>query len=69
MNTGSAVAWPNGGTPPIGNPVAARTVSASTREHAGAAAAAAPACASSSWLRAADVGEHDFAVDARRSGS
>ena len=30
-NTRSSVAWPNGGTPPIGKPVAARAESASTR--------------------------------------
>ena len=47
--TGSGVAWPNGGTPPIGKPVAARTVSASTRAHVAPPAAAA-SLASSSWL-------------------
>src|SRR5690606_24452417 len=50
QNTRSAVALGNGGTPPIGKPVASRTVSASTRRHSLPPAAAA-SLASSSWFR------------------
>ena len=49
MNTCSCVACPNGGTPPIGKPVASRTVSASTRLALTPPAAAA-SLRSSSWL-------------------
>ena len=48
-NTGSVDVCPNGGTPPIGNPVASRTTSASTREHFAPPAAAA-SFFSSSWF-------------------
>ena len=62
MNTGSGVAWPNGGTPPIGKPVAARTASASTRVHVAPPAAAAELVLVE-LVGAADVGQHDVAVD------
>ncbi len=49
MKTRSLVVCPNGGTPPIGKPVASRTTSASTRL-AFVPPAAAASLASSSWL-------------------
>ena len=49
MKTRRCVAWPNGGTPPIGKPVASRTASASTRAHLVPPAAVA-SFFSSSWL-------------------
>ena len=62
MNTRSSVVCPNGGTPPIGKPVVSRTVSASTRAHF-APAGGVGQLLLVELVGAADVGEHDFAVD------